>query len=485
MIKNDERNITKKKIEIINYGIPFIFAFILMMCYLWKQDSMILSSGDANDIWHTIITMDTENVYGSYVLYKGFGSVYPYYWFYKLAQFLDINDFFFVKVYHSILFGYIAAIGLPNCIELISKSKTRWWRRITLVVFLFWMWKGIAIFEQMIIDLPSCAFFVLYINAVLKLLRNRNVKWYNILWTGLLLGINLCMSGQYTLPAVIIVFYLICKTLSINIKEKNQKSIFRSIICVCVIIGCGCMVRGYNTYFEKSMVEPLREEGAWIPSGQQWIQSGLLRFMPVQRKLMGAQINDNRGLQIVEDYYGTDNQEFIDKALIGNSAITYGDYFKIVFKYPGDFVIKYCNRLFLALSPDGGFFSFHRLFIIWSLIFVALLTVWRNCRTWKSVFSDGTVVVLAFFSAVIPLMVLNVEVRCAIQIQGLVMATAITHNYFWDALNRLKVNICQRKFATEVPYIVVIYFFFMIFCFIHMGSLYDTVEGTYSILMNW
>ena len=114
-----------------------------------------------------------------------------------------------------------------------------------------------------------------------------------------------------------------------------------------------------------------------------------------------------------------------------------------------------------------------------------MLTVWRNCRTWKSVFSDGTVVVLAFFSAVIPLMVLNVEVRCAIQIQGLVMATAITHNYFWDALNRLKVNICQRKFATEVPYIVVIYFFFMIFCFIHMGSLYDTVEGTYSILMNW
>ena len=49
----------------------FFFALMVYMIFTWHQDSMISISGDASDIWKTITSFHTKDIYGSYVLYKG------------------------------------------------------------------------------------------------------------------------------------------------------------------------------------------------------------------------------------------------------------------------------------------------------------------------------------------------------------------------------------------------------------------------------
>ena len=62
------------------YIIPFFIVFILYFGYVRESGDMISLSYDAADIWKTITSWYTNDVYGSYVLYKGINSVYPYVW---------------------------------------------------------------------------------------------------------------------------------------------------------------------------------------------------------------------------------------------------------------------------------------------------------------------------------------------------------------------------------------------------------------------
>ena len=71
----------------------FLIVFGYILFRMVRTGSMILISGDAADIWKTIKTYYTDDVYGSYVLYKGLLSIYPYVWLYKLAQLLHTNEY--------------------------------------------------------------------------------------------------------------------------------------------------------------------------------------------------------------------------------------------------------------------------------------------------------------------------------------------------------------------------------------------------------
>ena len=467
---------------------PTLLAFVIMAFYLMPLQSMIDWSGDAASIWTTIKTFGTEDMVPTYVLYKGFASVYPYVWFYKWAMALGLNEFFFVKLYHCVLFAYVAGIGFPSCIKGLTGKENKSWRVGLLTIALFWTWKYTRAFSQLMVDLPSMAFFLLFVNAALKIDKRKNTVW-NYCCLGLLFGLNLCASGQYSLPAMAVAVFIVIKVLTAKI-EKSKKFYLKACCSLLLVFLAAFVVKGYNVYFEKTVVDPLREEGAWIPTGDAWISIGLTRQIGVQRSLGGVKIPDYRGIAIMKDVYGEENfDEIYQKMIEGSVPYTIPEYFKLVFRYPGDFALRYFNRFFLILSPDGGNFSFLRLLIVYTLLYIAVIATMQRCEKVRDLFNAKTWIVLAFVFATAACIVTNIEMRTVMQIQGLIYAMAILSDTFWEALKKFCIGIKTQKLAYltngKVSYIFLIYLFYLIFCFMHMGSLYDGVPEYSSVLLRW
>ena len=108
------------------WGTAFLFlaAFSYLLVKLWVLGSMVTISNDAASIWQTIRSFYTENIAPSYLLYKGFASVYPYVWLYQLALIFGVNEFFFVMAYHALLFAYITVIGVPALVKELTGYET-------------------------------------------------------------------------------------------------------------------------------------------------------------------------------------------------------------------------------------------------------------------------------------------------------------------------------------------------------------------------
>ena len=170
---------------------------------------MAYARGDAADIWKSITTFHTGDLYPSYVLYKGFASVYPYVWFYQLAKLLNINEFFFVMCYHSLLFSYIVVIGVPVLVETLTEYKPKLWQKVLLFIVLHWFWGRYYVLTQLMVDLPSCAFFLMDIHCAV--LIGQTVKWKRnvmIVLSGILCGLIANISGQYSISSICILIFI-------------------------------------------------------------------------------------------------------------------------------------------------------------------------------------------------------------------------------------------------------------------------------------
>lgn len=473
----------------------FLIAFALMAVYLKMSGPMNNWSGDAASIWTTIKSYHSDNVVSSYVLYKGFASVYPYVWFYDLSLWLGVGEFFFVKLYHCFLFAYIATIGFPYLMSKLLKIQPKTWRKCILLVILFVLWQPNQAFTQIMVDLPSLAYFLLAINSALKISDSKGKKRFGrYLYTGLLIGLNTCISGQYSVASLCVILFILIKTVPLHVLKEKAKRI-GALACIIVMFFSMGAVRLCNTQFEKNVVDPLRAQGEWIPTGDTWLKIGFTRLLGVQRSGLGTQLPDNRGLAIVSDVYGEENYEQIHQDMVdGKVPLTMGEYFKLAAKYPMDFVTRYANRVFLALSPDGGALHFIPLFIAYSALFLAFLSIMKRCKSVKQFFSPNLLIILSFVFAIAALVVLNIEIRCLMQLQGLVLAAAILDDTLWDGLKGFgaQVRECWRKKSLRIlgdkkfPYAFFIYCIFMVFCFMHIASIYEITGIDPSIvLFSW
>ena len=78
----------------------------------------------------------------------------PYVWFYQLSQALGVSEFFFLKIYHAILFAYVSVIAFPNIyLNLTGKEEVNTIRRVILAIVMFLLWKDYLIFDQLMICL--------------------------------------------------------------------------------------------------------------------------------------------------------------------------------------------------------------------------------------------------------------------------------------------------------------------------------------------
>lgn len=461
----------------------FLIAFAGMAVFLLLSGPMNTWSSDAASIWHTIKSFYSGDIVSSYVLYKGFASVYPYVWLYQLSLLLGVGEFVFIKLYHCLLFAYVSTVGFPYLVENLLHIKAKTWRKAVLMVVLFWLWKNNRALSQLMVDLPSLAFFLLLVNSALKIEKLNGKRSYGrYVYTGLLAGLNMCVSGQYTLPAVLVLLFIAIRTIPRKVLKEKARRYF-ALLCIVILLVSMSGVLMVNRAFEETVTNPLREKGEWIPTGQHWVEIGFMRLLGVMRLGAGMKIPDLRGLSIAQDIYGDQYEAMYELMKNGSVPLTMAQYFKLVSQYPADFLTRYSNRLFLALSPDGGSLSFSHLFVAYTLLFIPFLIFKKRCTSVRRFFSAKLLMVLSFLMAIAALVVLNIELRCVMQLQGLLYALALLDDTLWDGFRSFgrTVKECWTRKSLRClgqksfPFTFVIYLMFMLFCMTHMSVLYDMI----------
>lgn len=464
--------------------ISFIFAFIIMCIYIIPMKDMISKSGDAQSIWNAIITFDTNNQESSYVMYKGFLSIYPYVWFYRFSNIFGVDHFLFIKIYHATLFAYITAVGFPALISSVIKVKMNICRRLVFVLLCFYMWEYTQALSQLMIDLPSLAVFILMVNTVIKI-SDKNIKKQKSIWlyAGILIGMGFCFSGQYTFATFIILMYFFSRILF-----HESRLCIKKYIVLLIILFIGVSIpMSYNVYFENTVLKAFRDRGDWLPDGGTWAKYGLTRDL---NKYDMASIKSNRGEAIIRDYEGS-NYDNIEKLIdSGQFQYEYNEYIKIIMRHPIDFIIGCFNRLFLALSFDSGRQSVISLFISFTSVFISYIIIKKRVILYKDIFKRELIISFAFLAIVLPLCVIHVENRYAIGMNGYLMSILV----FNDRINMEKrsllrwVNDISIKniFEKSINNIVIIYWIFMLFCYMHFGVIYELIGSDPSrILYTW
>ncbi len=126
---------------------------------------MVEGSSDAAVTW-AYITQKGDFSW-PYTLYKGIIVVQPYRILYRVAYWAQFQDILLVKAYFCILFGYIAGIGFPAIARLFLNKKQNLIERLIFVIGLYVFFKPTLALNNLMIDLPSCAYFVGSVHCVL------------------------------------------------------------------------------------------------------------------------------------------------------------------------------------------------------------------------------------------------------------------------------------------------------------------------------
>jgi hypothetical protein len=471
-----------KNREVVRGGVSFLIAFVLIIVYT-NSLSMVYASGDANSIWGTIKSFFSEKVIGSYVLYKGFASVYPYVWLYQLSLLFETDQFTFVKIYHAILFAYSVSLGFPYLISKLIKVEVRLWRNILLIFMLFWVWKFTYALDQLMVDLPSLAYFLLAINTAIKANNfNGNKKLFYYIISGLLIGLVNNISGQYILAGYSIVIYIIYRNLVLLKQDRKKRLLIFTILpVICLILSVGS-ISVINSEFESSVVDKLRSEGEWIPSKNMWMVLGIFNF---DSKTLFPDIPDNLGIAIRNEAFGEDYDVYkigFDEKLGQAPQLYIPIYINLVLKYPVEFIVRFFDRFFIAISPENNNLNIPMLILDYTALFVLLLKM-RSIKKLKDFFSPNLFLWVSFVLAIVPPIVMHMELRYAIQIQGLIFSVFILDDVIWEKMISLIKNISSKlkdktwKNGLNLNFnpVFIYYIIFIIVCFSYIGSLHEII----------
>jgi len=464
--------INQKKFSLI----AFAFAFILMAWLLDPQPDMLMGGGDVTDIWNTITSFRSKDIYPSYVLYKGFLSIYPYVWFYELSSFLHMSPWFFIKLYQCLLFAYVAGVGIPFTIKNILKIKIKGYRQLLLPIILFSLFKSTMALTSMTVDLPSWAFFILAVNAALKIAdKDRKKTLLLYLYAGLCIGLCMCLSGQYSLSAITIIIFIAIKTISKqSLIDKAKRGI--TILSVIILAFGVISVRSYNNYFEKTIVKPMRDSGAWLPTGGQWLELGLSRSIPKYE----WSIPSNRGLAIIKDDKKANFEQEYKIMQNGGNLYTTKQLLKLIAKNPVDFIVKWTNTFFVSISFSNGANSVTYLFISYTSLFICLYLIFKKIKTWRKLFCAEALIPIAFIFSIAAIIVLQVELRCSLSIMSFIVAVGVLSDVFYvpfKKIGNIIISIIKRApillDSKNIPYYFVIYLVFMLICITHYGTIME------------
>lgn len=460
----------------------FLFSFALVEVYV-AGISPISASGDAADIWNAIVGFANGTPVGSYVMYKGMMSCYPYVWFYQLSSLLGLPEFFFVKVYHGVLFAYITAVGVPYIVGQLFQRKPKAWQILCFSVTAYILWRPTHGLDQMMVDLPCCGFFIFATHMALRLGQLHRGYWATVLLTGLFCGLNSTASGQYNLPMMCI---LLLAFIQIVARKRRDLSGKMRLIYVLVLLASYAIPYMLNAVFMARVVEPLIADGAWIPDGESWLQRGLLYMTPMIENFP-SRVN-LRGDAILEGIYGSAEaaEAAWTAAGAGAAGWSVGEWFAAFAQYPLDFLALMLDKAFMCVTTDAMVGEVSYLLVGYTLLYLAILAMVRHTPDMKSVFQRKALLVVAAVLAILPNLVMSVEARVTISLQAMIFGAALMGPVLTDTVETLIVTAkgaargggkISDGLKRTSPWPLVIGIFFVWVCMTHYG---DLMAHTYS-----
>ncbi len=466
------------------YLIPFIISFYLIGDFIFPPSVfLLLELGDAHSIWQTITSFRDETIKSSYVLYKGFLSVYPYIWLYELAAHLEQDHFLFIKIYHALLFSFVAAVGIPFVVSKILCVNLRLYKNIVFVFILFYLFKFTRIFDGLMVDLPTWTFFVAATSSVVLIARNRDYfKNVPALFaSGILVGLTLCSSGQYSLAGYLLIVYLFA---SIFGGRKIDESLTsrKLIVAFAVFLIAAAVPKVYDSYFEATIVQPMRDRGDWLPTGQQWLTNGMTRLMPHYKFGHGAQlgVESHRGLAILKKTEGDKFSERYERIKQGGGEYSVAEYLGMIRENPLDFAVMWAAKTFLAVSFDGGKARASHLLISYTSLYVCLYLIFLKCIYFRDLINRNSLILLSIISTIAAPVFLFIDMRHIIALQGFMLGFAVhQEKVFGNIKGYLLIIYGGDKFKSgwinslAIPYPAIFYALFLILCFTLYGALLE------------
>lgn len=458
----------------------FVLTFLCFLIWIYSKKSMILNSGDAADIWKTITSYYSDECYLSYVMYKGIASVYPYVWLYQLSCFLGINEFFFIMVFHALLFSYITTIGIPYFISTLLRCNPLLWQRILLPIFLFLIWRPTSALDQLMVDLPSCAIFVMTLCIALYIEKCQGRKRLVLVGiSGVLCGYCANISGQYSLAAVCVLIYILVKyVLRKSVWERKSVVVIASILLISMSMF---VTSEMNIRFHNEVVKPLNTKNIPYLEKEYWMNRALICMMDINRLSYYPVLSCKQGEAIVCNLYGEEQgKEAIERAKDGMYEWTPSEYLGIVARYPTYFLIQYIDRIFISLSLDMGCQSLAFLIMGYTLLYLTILTVLKRITQIKTWLHAESWLIIAVFASIIPVLVMTVEMRYVLSFQGVTFGCAILGPVLPGGLEKIRLGLkqCWREKSIlrlenkEFPWPFAIGVVFVVCCITHMSALY-------------
>ena len=458
----------------------FLLGFFIMAVFL-KGRSMIENSMDARVTW-SFITKQGD--YSSpYTLYKGILAVEPYTMLYKISTALHLSSIFLVKVYHCLLFGYLAGVGFPAVAYGFLKKKQNPILRVLLVPLLFVMYSNTGVLDNLMVDLPTCAFFVGSVHCAFSLFEHHKKGIWRYVLLGVLICINFLSSGQYTIPNLFLILYIALKSVPAvirNIKCSETRTPYikkLSLVILAFLLGF-LPLKAADVCFRNTVVSNYD-----IPSIEFWMNNSYITRFYTQTF---QSIPDYRGEAILKDYYGDQYSEELETRIKGRlETITFEEYMRISLTHPVDSFSRWCNRFFLSFKVDQSTDSYYQsipsLFLSYTLLFIALTVVYRNCHTFGTLFQAKFWVVIGFIMAIMAGCATCVELRNCIQLQGLAYTVGLLDEQLWISLrngwNDVRQCFREKSLAPiavkKVPYVFFVYVIYIIMCLIHVAAIYE------------
>jgi hypothetical protein len=469
-----------KSILTNRFLLPFVTALVLTSSYMIPLPDLLGGSGDAVSIWETITTFHSEHVVSSYVLYKGFLSVHPYVWLYERASALGLEPFLFIKIYHILLFSLSTAVGVPYIAAKLLDSEITALKSVVVVALVFYLLLPSFIFECLMVDLPSSAFFVATMASTLALssARPERRSVYSFL-TGSAIGLTLCASGQYSLAGGALILYSVATMLFPRDDGPTQSAMNR-IFCVGLIVIGVTLPKAYDKYFHATVVQPMRDRGDWLPTGGAWVKSGLTRSMG-RYKLSYPHLS-NRGMAVVKSAEGRGPSRV--KIVEANGQYyTTREYVRILRRHFFDFVVMWATKLFILVSFDGNDARIPYLFVSYSLLFVCLWMFFSKQRYFRDFLTRECLFTLSILSTVAVPVFLMTEPRLATSLESFIVGSAV---YGFKGLSVDTMQRVHGRLRLVRPNTIVIYLVFVLTCFALYGAILE-IPGSdpYRMLFRW
>lgn len=451
----------------------FLFAFLLLSIYLLDRSPII--GGDASSIWQSIVGLAEGTPVGSYVMYKGFMSCYPYVWFYKLSKLLGLPTFFFLKAYHAALFAYITTIGVPYVVRQLFHHKPRWWQIIPFTVIVYILWQPTSALDQLMVDLPCCAFFFFSVQMAIRLGKPHKRYGATVALAGLFCGLNATVSGQYGLAMMCILFYSCIRIFLLKNKLQSSK---RCVFYILLMLLAYFAPYVLQAVFMDTVVAPLVAAGAFIPESGWWLQRGLLLMFDRVENFPMLYIA--RGKAILESIYGSPEAAAAAQVAADTQGWSVGTWLLNFARYPLDYLAIMLNRAFICVTTDARSGNVAHMITGYTLLFVTIVEMIRHAPTIKSAFKLDTLLILSALLTIIPLLPLPVEARCTISFQGLIFGVALMGPILEDTaigiVNGLKGflrgEIKPKEFkGYKFPWTFLIGIFFVWVCLTHYGDI--------------